>query len=277
MNRIRLLKEKPDQEERTSASLGTVVTVRSLKWILLGTVLSVLVVPCGFAAEPQLCAERIGPFLDAASKQAPVKAIPSTPVDQRAPYTPQIPQKLRPQMWSGVETDPKLTADFFESPRWSYPRGIEKNRDGTLRSTRSKDPVQNPPRLTHTAELFCSSWGAGFVRTLDFCEARLLDEHTIQLFVDNTRGAYSDSLRILIRDGRFMCQYWQVYNFWGYGWATKRQRLILDKESYRKGDVIKGRIDLECLDVDIRGTWEYSEENVPLPVRIFGFFKTTVE
>ncbi len=243
MNRMRSMKERLDQEQRTSASLRPPVKVRSFKWILPATVLVQLVVTYGFAADPR------------------------------------IPQELRPQMWSGVELDPKLTGPFFDSDTWSYPRWISENPDGTFTSTRrgDKNPVKDPPRLKHTAELFCSSFGAGFVRTLDFCEARLLDGHTIQLFVDQTGGAFSDSLRLLIKDGRFTCQYWQVYNLFAYRWATKRQKLILDKESYRKGDTIKGRIDLECLMVPIspKYTWEHGQ--VPEAIKIFGVFKTTVE
>jgi len=95
----------------------------------------------------------------------------------------------------------------------------------------------------------------------------------IELLIHETRGAFSDSLLVRIRDGKFTCQYWIPYDFGAARWTTTQQKLTVDKKAYQKGDVIKGRIDFESLGELIQ----------PLPhsptykVKVFGVFKTIVE
>ena len=154
------------------------------------------------------------------------------------------------QMWSRVNCDPKLTDPFFESNEWSYPWWILKHSDGSFQSTRSDDerPVKDPPRLKHTAKCFSTSFGSKHL--VRFCEARLLDVNTIDLLIHEFSPAFRDALRVQIRKEKFTSRSWTLYIAGpppdGYKWMTKRQELTLDKKTYRKGDVIKGRIDFEC-------------------------------
>lgn len=60
-------------------------------------------------------------------------------------------------------------------------------------------------------------------------------------------------------------------------WTTKRQELTLDKTEYRKGDVIKGRIDFECLQEATRPGFIERHGKWLLTIKIYGVFKTIVE
>jgi hypothetical protein len=112
------------------------------------------------------------------------------------------------QMWSQVHYDPKPMDTFFESDEWSYPHWMWEDPDGRVRSNRfgDKNPVENPPRLKHTAKCFSTSFEVKHV--VKFCEARLLDGHTIDFLVHEMNPAFRDSLRVRIRNGKFRCQYW---------------------------------------------------------------------
>jgi hypothetical protein len=187
-----------------------------------------------------------------------------------------VPSGQPEQMWSPVDYDPMMTDPFFKSNKWSYPWYIIKHPDGHFEDTTSdKRPEKEPPRLKHTAKCFSTSLGCK--HSVEFCEARLLDVNMIDLFIHHWSPGFNDALRVRIRNGMFTCQYWLVYNAGpteGLIWTTKRQKLTLDKKTYRKGDVIKGRIDFECLDEFINPKYP---GRPPRPITINGVFKTIVE
>jgi hypothetical protein len=190
----------------------------------------------------------------------------------------QVPPGQPAQMWSKVDYDPKLTDTFFESDEWSYPYWIIKHPDGHFTSTRSSDtnPVENPPHLKHTAKCFSTSFGVKHV--VSFCEARLFDEHSIDLLIHETNPAFRDSLLVRIRDGKFQCQYWIIDGFHTYTWTTTSQELTLDKKAYAKGDFIKGRIDFECLaePKDPKDIQRWGRDPTTT-IKVFGVFKTILE
>jgi hypothetical protein len=191
----------------------------------------------------------------------------------------EVPQGQPKQMSSKVDSDPKLTDPFFKSHEWSYPWWTIKHEDGYLESTRSIDeePVKDPPRLEHTANCFSTSFGSKHL--VEFCEARLHDVNKIDLLIHKKSPAFRDALRVQIRNGMFTCQYWTSYVAGPTDliWKTKRQKLTLDKKVYRKGDVIKGRIDFECVQ-EITDP-EYVEKcgRGPTAITLNGVFKTIVE
>lgn len=219
------------------------MSVRPLNWVLLGPILALVLVAHGIGAE-----------------------------------WPTPPPKQPAQIWSKVNYDPKLTDSFFESDEWSYPYWIREHPDGHFTSTRSidKDPVQDPPRLKHTAKCFSTSFGVKHV--VKFCEARLIDANAIDLFIHETNPAFRDSLRVHIVKGKFTSQYWIVDDVGSFTWMTTRQKLILDKKSYRKGDVIKGKIDFECMmkvaDPENIKRWPRDPTTT---IKVLGVFKTTIE
>jgi hypothetical protein len=170
------------------------------------------------------------------------------------------------QMWSKVDYDPKLADPFFDSNEWSCPDGCTICQEG-----------EQP--LKHTARCFSNSFGRKHL--VRFCEARLLDVNMIDLFILESSPAYEDALIVQIRNGRFTTRYKTVYRHdprdVGLVWTTKRQELTLDKKVYQKGDVIKGRINFECLQ-EI-GNPKYAEKagSSPKYIKLYGVFKTIIE
>ena len=163
---------------------------------------------------------------------------------------PWIPQDLEPQIWSRVEYDPELKDPLF------------------------MNPVKDPPRIIRTAELLCND--RNYWHVLYFCKAGLLGEDTIQLYVPDQYNI-TEHLGVLIRDGKFSCQYWNNEGHGAYTWTTTRQKLVLDKKMYRKGDVIKGRIDFECVMEPINRDWIWKHGKRPQTIHVYGVFKPTVE
>ena len=244
------------------------MSVRLIKWILMWPVLVLLLIGYGFAYD-----------------------IWRDPTDQPE------------QMSSKVDYDPKLTDRFFDSDEWICPPrswGPPTCRDGKP-ALILKDPCDSwlsllllenciepkewtcpdgckecatckdgRPVIRMTAK--CYSTYRGKHRVF-FCKARLLDGRVIELLIHKNGVAFSDSLLIRISGGEFTCQYWCLFDFGGVRWTTTRQQLTLDKKAYRKGDVIKGRIDFECWSELI----EPHPNSPPHETKVYGVFKTIVE
>jgi len=240
MIRIRSMKDGLDPEQPKSSSLRTTVYAQSLKWTVLGILFTQFLVSYGSGAGPR------------------------------------IPQDLETQIWSQVEYIPKLNDPFFRSVKWTYPRWIRESPKRYFISLRTEDknPVKDPPRIVRTAELLSNSWN--YWHLLSFCEASLLGQHTIQLLVPDQNNI-TEQLRVLVRDGKFSCQYWQTRGLGAYTWTTTRQKLTLDREMYRKGDVIQGRLDFECIMVRTNREAMRKHGKRPQTIQVYGVFKTIVE
>jgi hypothetical protein len=156
------------------------------------------------------------------------------------------------QIWSRVNYDPIPADPFFESNGLLYSRGYH--------PYKHKVPGKESHREKHTAECFSNAIaGRGLIK---FCDAKFIGSHMIDLLIHVKGGFKYDGLRIWIRDGKFKSQYWGDSSL---GYRTTRQKLTLDKKTYQKGDVIKGRIDFECM------------KQGPFVIKVYGFFKTIVE
>ncbi|MFH1115293.1 MAG: hypothetical protein V1792_15390 [Pseudomonadota bacterium] len=233
------MKERRNQKALKSPSCRTSLSVGPLKWILLGPVLTLLLHANSFGAGSWSV----------------------------------LPHGQPTQISSKVYYDPALSDRFFRSNEWSYPYGGQVVQDGMW------PEGVDPPRLKHTAKCFSTSFGSK--HRIRFCKARLLDVGMIDLFIHEKNPAFRDALRVRIRNGEFTSQYWTRYITGprpnGYMWTTIRQALILDKKTYRNGDVIKGRIDFECVeDVTERKSIE-KYGRLPTIIRIFGVFRTKIE
>ncbi len=113
-----------------------------------------------------------------------------------------------------------------------------------------------------------------------FCEAKLLDAHMIDLFIHEKNPEFIDKRTVRITNGMFTCQYWTGYKRPGKAdwlWTTQRQSLILDKKTYRKGDVIKGRIDFECVQEPTNPEYIQKYGKNLTPIKVYGVFKAIVE
>ena len=103
--------------------------------------------------------------------------------------------------------------------------------------------------------------------------ASLRDADTIEVLIHSQFVAFSNFLLIRITGGKFSCQFWNGFDYGAVRYATTAQRLILDKKAYKKGDVIKGRIDFECFSELIHP----HPASPPSLIRLYGVFKTIVE
>jgi hypothetical protein len=189
---------------------------------------------------------------------------PNSPSWQRA-------QMCSNQMWSKVDYDPKLADPFFETEKWSYT-------DDDLLPP--EDRPKERTRVMHTAKCFSTSFGVEHL--VRFCKARLDGANTIQLTIYEDSPAFYDQLNILIEDGMFRCQYRTAYPVRTSPeshrmWTTKHQKLTLDKEVYRTGDEIKGRIEFECLEEPTHPKYIEKWGRRLTTIKVYGVFKAIVQ
>jgi hypothetical protein len=246
-------KEELHQTTRKFASRRTWITARSLRWILLGLFLSLLLLGHGIGAE-----------------------------------WPVSPGRQPTQLLSKVSYDAKLTDPFFESNEWSCPSHIIKHPDGHFESTVSGvAPEKEPPRVKHTARCFITRCSVrdesdGSRLLIASCKAKFHGVNTIDLFIYGSNPADIGALRVRIRNGMFASQYWTLFKQASMGqagvtWTTTRQKLILDRKAYRKGDIIKGRINFECVEEPSNPRYVEKWGRRPITIRINGVLKTRVE
>ena len=158
-------------------------------------------------------------------------------------------QGLPVQMESAVQYDANLTDPFFKTEKSSYYWWIIEHDDGTFEDTSGEyKKGDKPPRLRHTADCVTEHQGK---HTIHYCEATLHPDNTIELYIHETTPSTYDNLSVKIKDGMFRSQYWTKYvqdrGDEGVIWTTKKQKLILNKKQYNKGDTILGKIFFECL------------------------------
>jgi hypothetical protein len=192
-----------------------------------------------------------------------------------------VPSGQPAQMSSKINYDPKLWDTFFESDAWGYPHG------GQIPAGGMTPEGEGSARSESTAMCFSNSLGVKHL--VESCKAKLVDENTIDFLIYYIGPGFHDVLRVRVRKGMFTCQYGSGYQVPGslLIWTTKRQELTLDQEVYRKGDVIKGRIDFECVqdakdpeamekaggwikDGWIKGYWLRT-------IKVYGVFKTILK
>jgi len=107
-----------------------------------------------------------------------------------------------------------------------------------------------------------------------------LDENTLAVLIEESNPEFYDRLRIWIRDGLFTCQYSTGYKGPGKAdwiWTTTRQALSLDKKVYRRGDVIKGKIDFECLQEPTNQKYIKKWGRNLRKIQVYGVFKAKVK
>jgi hypothetical protein len=263
------MKEKHDQTPLKSAFWRSLIGIRPLQWIMFAQIFTLLFFGHCFGYDKW-----------------------------------QVPTGQPEQMWSKVDYDPKLSDPFFEADEWSCPDGSIKSvtcQDGKPALIHEIDHDSKPPEsffelkwscpdgcqecstcrncepvVKTTAKCYSTSFGVK--HPVNYCEARLLDEHVIDLLFYKFTPAFRDSLRVSVKDGQFTCQYWILDSVGAFKWTTTRQELTLDKKAYRKGDVIKGRIDFECLrqliDPNDIKIWR---KDPTTTIKLFGVFKTTIQ
>jgi hypothetical protein len=164
-------------------------------------------------------------------------------------WTDPLPQGQPAQIKSQVNYNPKLSDPFFEAGE------------------------------SYTAQVFTSFQYDRFIK---FCDAKLLDGNTVELFIHEHNPSNDDNLRIVVENGVFWSQYWYYYkdffgNYEGLKWTTTKQELTLDKQVYRRGDVIKGKIDFECIQENKHPRLIEKYGRNPRTITLKGVFKTILK
>ena len=173
----------------------------------------------------------------------------------------QVPKEQPEQIKTRVQYASELNNPFFFSHEGSAG-------DANL----GEDPKKI---VTHTANCITEHQMRHVIR---FCDAQLLSDGTLELYIHDFTAATNDNLKIKIKDGYFTSQYWTTYivdkGNENVIWTTKKQALILNKKNYKKGDTIKGKIKFECLQ---EVTNAKSGERYPQSISIEGYFKPTLK
>ena len=154
------------------------------------------------------------------------------------------------QMESPVEYDTEMTDQFFEVDKWSSPWWIIERDDGSFEDTTGQiTRREDIPRLRHTAE--CRTEHQ-IPHMINFSEARQINKDTIEILIHDESASTYDDLTVIVKNGRFSSHYKTVSPVAaanaGLIWTTTKQRLVLNKKHYEKGDVIRGRIEFECVE-----------------------------
>ena len=173
----------------------------------------------------------------------------------------QVREQQPTQIRSEVKFDPNLSDPFYESEEFS----CRQNPEMTPNCPNGKPPAK------HTARCLTSYQDE---HLMNFCYARMFDDGTIRLCIDG----HSEDLTICVKNGVFWSQYIYYYKRYtpadkGLRWTTTKQRLILDKKSYHKGDVIKGKIVFECEETVDKPL----SDEFPKVITIKGAFKTILK
>jgi hypothetical protein len=187
------------------------------------------------------------------------------------------------QIRSQVRYDPQLSDPFFGSRKGTCSYKVPQDGNGAHANTReaARSDVKPDSRSKNTARCVSS---LDFKHPIDSCHARLCDDGTIEVMIYGNYLSIPEYLKIQIENGgEFRSQYWFYSKVRRLGidehpiWTTRRQALMLDRRVYRKGDVIKGRIDFECVH-------EYTHPEIvtkygkdPYSITVKGVFKTIIE
>ena len=108
-----------------------------------------------------------------------------------------------------------------------------------------------------------------------------LDGNTIDLLIAEAGGGFTEALRVQVRNGTFASHYWCAYvadpRDMVLAWTTKRQKLTLENNTYRIGDVISGKIDFECVQEIANPKYVEKYGKNPTTIKVHGVFKTIVK
>jgi hypothetical protein len=189
---------------------------------------------------------------------------------------PEPPPGQPEQMWSKVEYELKFDDPFFHPKEWIYPARVVNYPNHTYAAHIKPEYIDK----SYTARCFVWSGEDDYAHSLGLCQARFLTSSKQDLLIRRSpEGASYDKLSIRIRNGNFVCIYWNEFYGQNVKWVTTEQKLIIDKSTYKKNDEIKGKIEFKCI-LD----YEHSKlKRVPvkadkvMTVKISGVFKAKLK
>jgi hypothetical protein len=170
-----------------------------------------------------------------------------------------------------VQYDNTLTDSFFFQNNWSYPSMTTKYGNDQFDNSYGKQIVAaDTAHLYHTAAIFTFDSFAteDFIKQncincqIDFGEAYLIGDSLFLKFIDSTPSSY-DNLEIKIIDNAFSSTFLRgAPPIGNRHYIFDKEKLILQKEYYAKGDTIKGYLDFQS--------------HTPRFIHLKGFFKVLV-
>ncbi|MFZ5554263.1 MAG: hypothetical protein ACOZCO_14185 [Bacteroidota bacterium] len=162
------------------------------------------------------------------------------PVAYTQPAFPQPVQKI-----SKVKYDVSLRDTFFEKEYYSLQWFMLQNEDGSYSSALADslgNPVIDTAKMVHTANCVSQQ---GYEHIIRYCDAWYKGD-TLLLFLNDMTASTYDNLLVKVINGKFSCQYWTAYpslqRSQKLTWTTTSQKLELDREKYKAGDKLKGKI-----------------------------------
>jgi hypothetical protein len=150
------------------------------------------------------------------------------------------------QVVSKITVNKHLKGDFSFTKKWDYPEGIFKE-DSTGEFGTDGSPLDTT-HLFYTANCSTNLQGGYKIR---YCYAKKFD-HKITLTFADGLPAYASKFYVHIDSSDFWCEAETIYPMFVKGQkkycTTIKQKLIIDKSTYSKGDSIKGYIEMEFIE-----------------------------
>jgi hypothetical protein len=151
------------------------------------------------------------------------------------------------QMVSNFTVDKNLEGDFSFTKKWDYPEGIFKD-DSTGEFITDGSPLDTT-HLFFTANCSTNVQGGYDIR---YCYAKKYKNKITLTFADGL-PAYGSEFYIHINTSSFSCDAETIYPIIAKGQKKSctiiKQKLIINKPKYSKGDIIKGFIEMEFIEM----------------------------
>lgn len=174
------------------------------------------------------------------------------------------------QIVSKITVDKNLKGEFSFTKKWDYPEGVFKD-DSTGEFTTDGGPLETT-YLFYTANCSTNVQGGYNIR---YCYATKANNKIILTFVDGL-PAYASEFFVHIDTSSFWCAAETIYPAIAKGQKKYctiiKQKLIVDKPKYSKGDSIKGFIEMEFIETVAVPNKEVQNRNYFLK----GYFKTPI-
>lgn len=155
--------------------------------------------------------------------------------------------------------------------KWNYPWYIVVNDKGQFENILG-DAINGSDtiHLYHTAHCKTNHQGD---HVINYCNAKIVED-TIKLIFQPKLPSYGGSLSVSIKDDMFWCDFSANFPLTTDKklWTVDSQKLVVDKEVYNVGDVIKGYIELNLTETSL--VQNNDQKSVGFYFR--GFFKTTL-
>ena len=179
-----------------------------------------------------------------------------------------------PLLWSKRDIDIHFNDTLTFPKKWDYPWYMILLPDGRFEKTLGNKPISSEDtiKLYHTANCITNHQG---LHDVNYCVA-LIDNDSITLTFEPQLPAYASQLTVKIKNDLFSSNFWTAYPDLRVdeiiSWKTTKQKLILDKENYKLGGIIKGYIEVEFSEVS-NMTLPQNKSNIS-NYFFRGFFKT---